>query len=199
MTSTWDATRGDLRLDYVHNGLAKVQISGGGRPALLLLLAQKTVAEEFWPENTSAGPVLVRGGYLIRSAQATGSRLALTGDTSRPATLTVWAPSQISAVTWYGRPVATTAHRTGSITGSVGGPAPVILPALGNWRFSFETPEAQPGYDDSSWTLADHPVTTSPTKPVTTPVLYADDYGFHTGFVWFRGHFTATGNETGMT
>ena len=73
VTSTWDATRGDLRLDYVHNGLAKVQITGGGRPALLLLLAQKTVAEEFWPESTSAGPVLVRGGYLVRGAQANGS------------------------------------------------------------------------------------------------------------------------------
>ena len=33
---------------------------------------------------------------------------------------------------------------------------------------------------------------------MTTPVLYADDYGFHTGFVWYRGHFTATGNETGI-
>jgi len=81
----------------------------------------------------------------------------------------------------------------------VAGPAPVSLPGLGNWRFSFETPEAQPGYDDGSWVLADHPVTTNPTKPVTTPVLYADDYGFHTGFVWYRGHFTATGNETGIT
>ncbi|HEY1515257.1 MAG TPA: beta-galactosidase [Solirubrobacteraceae bacterium] len=198
VTSRWDASRGDLRLDYVHNGLARVQITGGGRPSLLLLLAQKTVAEEFWPESTSAGPVLVRGTYLIRSAVATGSRLALTGDTSRPATLTVWAPPQISAVTWDGRPVATTAHRNGSLAGRVGGPAPVTLPALGHWRFSFETPEAQPGYDDSTWMLADHPVTTNPTKPVTTPVLYADDYGFHTGFVWYRGHFTATGNETGI-
>ncbi len=198
VTSTWDATRRDLRLDYVHSGLAKVRITGGGRPALLLLLAQKTVAEQFWPESSSAGPVLVRGSYLIRGAQATGSRLALTGDTSRPARLTVWAPPQISSVMWNGRPVATTARRNGSLTGSVGGPAPVTLPTLGSWRFRFETPEAQPGYDDSSWTLADHAVTTNPTKPVTTPVLYADDYGFHTGFVWYRGHFTATGNETGI-
>ena len=34
---------------------------------------------------------------------------------------------------------------------------------------------------------------------MTTPVLYADDYGFHHGFIWYRGHFTATGNETGIT
>ena len=56
VTSTWDSTRGDLRLDYVHNGLAEVQITGGGRPPLLLLLAQKTVAEEFWPETHVGGP-----------------------------------------------------------------------------------------------------------------------------------------------
>ena len=198
VTSTWDATRGDLRLDYVHDGLAEVQISGGGRPSLLLLLAQKTVAEEFWPETTSAGPALVRGSYLVRGAQARGSTLALTGDTSRAATLTVWAAPQISSITWNGRPVATRARRDGSLAGGVGGPAPVTLPALSGWRFAFETPEAQPGYDDSAWILADHPVTTNPTKPVTTPVLYADDYGFHTGFVWYRGHFTATGSETGI-
>jgi beta-galactosidase GanA len=30
------------------------------------------------------------------------------------------------------------------------------------------------------------------------PVLYADDYGFHHGDVWYRGHFTASGNETGI-
>jgi beta-galactosidase GanA len=198
VTSTWDSTRGDERLDYVHNGLAEVQISGGGRPALLLLLAQKSVAEEFWPEQTSAGPALVRGGYLIRGAQARGSTLALTGDTSRAAAVTVWAPPQISSTSWNGQSLSTSVRGDGSLAGSVGGPAPVTLPALSGWRFAFETPEAQPGFDDSGWVLADHSVTTNPTAPVTTPVLYADDYGFHTGFVWYRGHFTATGSETGI-
>ncbi len=199
VTSTWDSTRGDLRLDYVHTGLAEVQISGGGRSPLLLLLAQKSVAEQFWPESTSAGPALVRGSYLVRTAQARGSTLALTGDTSQAGTLSVWAPSGIDSITWNGRTVATTTRRGGSLAGSVGGAAPVTLPALAGWRFAFETPEAQPGYDDSNWVLADHSVTTNPTTPVTTPVLYADDYGFHTGFVWYRGHFTATGNETGIS
>jgi beta-galactosidase GanA len=198
VTTTWDSTRDDLRLDYTHNGLAKVQITGGGRPALLLLLAQKTVAEEFWPQSTSAGPALVRGTYLVRGAQADGPTLALTGDTSRAARLTVWAAPQIRSISWNGRPVATATDLDGSLAGSVGGPAPVSLPALTNWRFASETPEAQPGFDDSSWVLADHQVTTNPTTPVTTPVLYADDYGFHTGFVWYRGHFTATGKATSI-
>jgi beta-galactosidase GanA len=199
VASTWDPARGDLRLDYRHAGLAKVQISGGGRPPLLLLLAAKTVAEEFWPESTAAGPALVRGTYLVRGAAARGSTLVLTGDTSHPGQLTVWAPAALTTVTWDGRPVTTDTDRDGSVTGSVAGPAPVSLPALSNWRFEFETPEAQPGFDDSSWVLADHPVTTNPTKPVTTPVLFADDYGFHHGFIWYRGHFTATGKETGIT
>ena len=180
------------------DGLAEVQITGGGRPPLLLLLAQKTVAEEFWPEQTSAGRALVRGGYLVRCAQVRGSTLALSGDTSRAGALTVWAPPRISSISWNGQPLATSPRGDGSLAGSVGGPASVTLPALSGWRFAFETPEAQPGYDDSNWVLADHSVTTNPTTPVTTPVLYADDYGFHTGFVWYRGHFTATGSETGI-
>ena len=77
------------------------------------------------------------------------------------------------------------------------GPAPVSLPALTGWKFSSETPEAQPGFDDSSWTLADHPVSNASSP--STPVLYASDYGYDHGFVWYRGHFTATGNETGVT
>ncbi len=35
--------------------------------------------------------------------------------------------------------------------------------------------------------------TTNPTRPAAgQPVLYADDYGFHHGDVWYRGHFTGT-------
>jgi hypothetical protein len=44
VTTTFDPSTGDLRLDYVHNDLAEVQISGGGRPGLTLLLADTTTA-----------------------------------------------------------------------------------------------------------------------------------------------------------
>ena len=30
-------------------------------------------------------------------------------------------------------------------------------------------------------------------------MLFADDYGFHTGSTWYRGRFTGTGKETGIT
>ena len=64
----WDAARGDLRLDYVHDGLARVLISGGGRPPLTLLLADSDTASTFWRVDTARGPLLVRGAYLVRSA-----------------------------------------------------------------------------------------------------------------------------------
>jgi beta-galactosidase GanA len=197
--SAWDSSRGDLRLNYTHGGLAEVQISGGGRPPLVLLIAEKGIAENFWPESTSAGPVLVRGSYLVRTADSSGATLSLTGDTSSSGPITVWAPSSITALTWNGHSVSTTRGSDGALSGTLPGPAAVNLPALSGWHFRFETPEAQPFYNDSAWTLADHPTTTNPTPPVTTPVLYADDYGFHHGFIWYRGHFTATGSETGMT
>ena len=196
--STWDPVRGDLRLDYTHQGLAEVQITGGGTPPLLLLIADTNAAEGFWPESTSAGPALVSGGYLVRTAASYGPVLALTGDTSAAGPLTVWAPPGIKYVTWNGQPVSVTTSPDGSLQGNVRGPGQVSLPSLDNWRFSYETPEAQPGFDDSSWTLADHPVTTNGTA-ASTPALYASDYGYGHGFTWYRGHFTATGGETGVT
>jgi beta-galactosidase GanA len=195
--TTWDSARDQLRLDYALGGLAEVEVSGGGAPPMLVLLADTDTAEEFWPEATSAGSALVEGGYLVRTAAVYGSTLALTGDTSTAGPLSAWAPAGVTQLTWNGRPVATTTASDGSLQGSIPGPQPVTLPALTSWKFSSETPEAQPGFDDSSWTLADHPVSNASSP--STPVLYASDYGYDHGFVWYRGHFTATGGETGVT
>ncbi|MBO0804726.1 MAG: beta-galactosidase [Nocardiopsaceae bacterium] len=199
VTSTWDASRGDLRLDYVHNGLAEVEITGGGRPPLLLLIADTNTAENFWPEQTAAGPVLVEGGYLVRSATVRGGVLDLTGDISKAGKIRVWAGAGIRSVEWNGKPVATATGPDGSLTGTVPGPAPVHLPTLTNWKFAPEAPEAQPGFNDSDWTLADHPV--SNTSSPSTPVLYASDYGYDHGFTWYRGHFQggSGGSATGVT
>ena len=222
--ATWDASTGDLRLDYVLGGLQEVQITGGGRSSLLLLIADTNTAEDFWPGNG----VLVEGGYLIRSATVNGSVLALTGDTSAGGPLVVWAGTTARSVTWNGRPIQVSPGAAGSLSGTVPGPSAVSLPSLTNWRFAYETPEAQPGFDDSRWTLADHPSDPASaaalknaenttvvnsngsmlpkmpginTAPAATagPVLYANDYGYDHGFTWYRGHFTATGAETGVT
>jgi beta-galactosidase GanA len=198
-TAAYDPASGQLRLDYVHSGLTEVRVTGGGRPALTLLLADDATADTFWRQDTPAGPVLERGPELVRTAAVHGPVLTLTGDTSQPADLEVWAPAGVRAVTWNGRYVPTSRTGAGSLLAShpLPGPMPVTLPDLStvHWKYAGESPEADPSFDDASWQVADRTTTNSTTPPPAgEPVLTADDYGFHTGDVWYRGRFSgATG------
>jgi len=196
VVSSYDAATGDLRLDYAHNGLAEVQINGGNRPQLTLLLADDTTAGTFWRQDTAAGPVLERGPELVRTAAINGATLALTGDTKQAAQLQVWAPPQVQSVTWNGAALSTALQSDASRVGALSGALPITLPSLDNWRSAPESPEAAPGFDettDSSWLAADKTSTNSTTKPPAgEPVLTADDYGFHQGDVWYRGRYTGS-------
>lgn len=205
VASTYDQATGDLRLDYVHNGLAEVQISGGGRPPLTLLLADTTTADAFWRQDTAAGPVLEEGPELVRTATMDGPVLRLTGDTSAATTMRAWAPPRTRAVTWNGMPVALAMSRrrdpgSGVLSARLPGPAPISLPSTARWKYAPEPPEAQPSFDDSSWPLADKTTTNSTTKPPAgQPVLTADDYGFHQGDVWYRASYSGAGAATTLT
>ncbi len=195
---TWNATTGDLRLNYKHDGLTRVTVSGGGSRALLLLLADKPTAETFWTLNTASGPVLVRGTHLLRTATSHdgGKELALTGDNGTDPAIEVFTSAR--SVTWNGRGIHGALSSTGSQVGTVQTAAAVTLPALTDWKYQAESPEAQPGFDDSSWPVADKTSTYSVTGTGSLPVLYADDYGFHTGSTWYRGRFRASAAATGI-
>lgn len=220
VTSRYDATTGDLRLNYGHDGLAEVRISGGGRRDLDLLLADDTTAGTFWRQDTSAGPVLEQGPELVRTAQIVRTRpipwwrgkgadglgpaLHLTGDTGTATTLRVWAPPQVNAVNWNGTPVPTSRAKDGSLVArrNLTGPATVRLPDLSRtaWRTATGSPESQPSFDDSGWVTANKTTTNSTTKPPAGQVtLTADDYGFHQGDVWYRASYSGAGAATSLT
>ncbi|MGM1064064.1 beta-galactosidase [Saccharothrix sp. Mg75] len=182
---------GDLRLDYAHTGLARVLVTGGGRPPALLLLGTDEAVAEFWRLPTPAGPVLVRGTGLVRSAEVRGDRLHLRADTDRAGDVEVFAP--VSRLSVGGRSVPARRTGSGSLVARLAGPQPVELPALTSWRYRPEPPGAGTG-----WTTADKTTTASPIKPKTLPVLYSDEYGHHNGAVWYRGSFTATGAEASV-
>lgn len=59
-------------------------------------------------------------------------------------------------------------------------------------------PEILPTYSDAAWTVANHKTTVNPVQPDTPVVLYAGDYGYHTGNILWRAHFNATGEELGF-
>jgi beta-galactosidase GanA len=194
-TTSYDPATGDLRLSYTHDGLIRVRITAPDRPALTLLIADEETANTFWRVDSAAGPVLVRGPELVRTAKAVGPLLALTGDTTAPADLEVWGPPQTLLVTWNGAlvPAWPTSSHSLAARRQLPGPAPVTLPDLSKatWRYAAESPEAEPAFADTAWRTADLTATNSTTKPPAGQVvLTADDYGFHHGDVWYRGHFT---------
>ncbi|TQK11846.1 beta-galactosidase-like protein [Herbaspirillum sp. SJZ107] len=192
VTSAFDAARGDLKLGYTHDGLARVRITGGGRSPLLLLLADEKTSTRFWTADTGAGRMLQLGGALLRSARIEGGRLALSGDTTEDGILELWAPV-VTSVSFNGAPMATSAQPDGSLrTGTVKGPDAIRLPDLATlaWTRRMDSPEAQPGFDDSAWIRADHRGSAAQTWTLPErgqPTLAMSDYGFHHGDVWYRG------------
>ncbi|HEY7879791.1 MAG TPA: beta galactosidase jelly roll domain-containing protein, partial [Streptosporangiaceae bacterium] len=202
VTSSWDASTGDLRLNYPHQGLTRILVTpAGGRP-LLLLAADDTAAAVIWRTDTAAGPVLVSGPALVRTGTLRGAVLALTGDTSAATPLEVWAPRPVAAVWWNGRPVPVTRTASGSLASRapLSGPPAVPLPALASWKYATENPEAEPSFDDSGWIVASKTTSASATPvPAGQPVLFMDDYGFHYGDVWYRGSWSGTPGATSVT
>ncbi|WP_229259303.1 beta-galactosidase [Duganella aceris] len=197
--SAFDAAKGDLKLTYIHDGLARVRISGGGRAPLLLLLADEKTSFNMWRQDTARGAVLQMTPALVRSARYEGDRLALTGDTSQDAVLEVWGAAAGAAVSFNGEALALTAQADGSLkTGAVRGPDAIRLPDLAalRWSRKMDSPEAQPGFDDAAWIKADGRESAAQTwtgPERGQPTLSMSDYGFHHGDVWYRGRFKLSG------
>jgi beta-galactosidase GanA len=183
----FDQALGDLRLNYVHQGLIRVRITGGGRPPLTLLIGEEDVAASFWRE----GDVLARGPALLRSAAVRQRRLSLTGDTTARSLLELWGP-RVTSVQWNGRSVAGSWTASGSWLSHqpLPGPEPIMLPSLDRWKVSDASPEPAPEFDDEEWQRIDRRSTAATIKPPTgQPVLDMSAYGFHHGDVWYRGRF----------
>ncbi|MGW8060730.1 glycoside hydrolase family 35 protein [Streptomyces ziwulingensis] len=201
--AAWAYDHGELHVTVPlgENRLTRVRIrSGESDRTTLLLLADEAASLRLWPYETPSGHVLVHGPALLRDVALDGATIRLTGDTVEECGLEVWAPRGITDVTWNGEPVRTSVSRAHSLLATrrlPGVPEPVP-PALDGWRHRAENPESAPDYDDSGWRAADLRTSHSTTPvPDGQPVLFADDYGYHYGDVWYRGRLTgAAGLES---
>ncbi|KAL1986538.1 hypothetical protein VTN96DRAFT_6116 [Rasamsonia emersonii] len=177
---------------------------------LYIYLLDRNSAYDYWVLDLSgsnnystAESVIVKAGYLLRTAQIQGGNLQLTGDINRTTTVEVIsAPTNVSSVSFNGRRLPVQRQpSTGILTAEVEYKPPALhLPDLASldWKVVDSLPEIQPTYNDSRWTPASNTYTNNTTGwNLTTPTsLYASDYGYHTGSLLFRGWFTANGNET---
>ncbi|MBV2353809.1 beta-galactosidase [Streptomyces sp. J2-1] len=203
--AAWAYDRNEARISAPlgQGGLSRVLVQGGETDMpLLLLLADDATSLRLFPFDTPTGSVLVYGPKLVRHAEVRGSEVRLTGDLTDASEIEVWAPRGVTALVWNGQRQQTRITTSGSVmtTGQVPGAPEVALPALGGWRTRTENPEAGPGFDDSGWRRADRTTTYSTTAvPEGRPVLFADDYGFHYGDVWYRGSFADASGLTEVT
>ncbi|KAK3072346.1 hypothetical protein LTR53_006996 [Teratosphaeriaceae sp. CCFEE 6253] len=168
--------------------------------------------------------ILVKGPYLIRTASVENGIIALTGDYNGTSDLEIFAPagsrgtswsdgayshhswggSSNRKVTFNGKAIGVRSTRYGSLIGSLSAPNATIdtvqalVPSLADWKVADGLPERLEDYDDTGagWRQANKTSTQNPWKPQTYPVLYGDEYGFHTQNLLWRGHFT--GDATGV-
>ncbi|KAG6015584.1 hypothetical protein E4U54_003345 [Claviceps lovelessii] len=168
-------------------------------------------ASSFGTSLMNPEAVIVCGGYLIRSASIWRDTLFLRADFNASTALEVVSvPSGVTKLSVNGQPLKYTTTSRGSWLAYPDISIPQIsIPMLSDltWYKIDSLPEVNPFYDDSRWPTAfkkstDKPQATHDQSNATvfggtTPVsLYGSDYGFYTGTLLFRGHFTASGNET---
>ncbi|KAI8914847.1 beta galactosidase [Powellomyces hirtus] len=186
---------------WIPKGINVISVKGAGGKPLILIVADRDTAYTFWRTETPQGPVIVRGGYLLRGATVASSGVRLSLDISASSQVEVFGPQRRNL---HINDVQVSKESTpwGSVitTREIRGPAAIKLPSL-RWQTMRESPEINPAFDDSTWMTANKTKTLNPVQPPAgAPVLYADDYGFHKGHILYRGQFTSNGkNESGIS
>ncbi|KAF1840936.1 glycoside hydrolase family 35 protein [Cucurbitaria berberidis CBS 394.84] len=200
------STRGYTLLNFKADGTRKVAKVGVESNFVYVYMLDRNEAYNYWAvdqaAHDSSNPVILKAGYLTRTAKVTGDTLDLTGDlnATTPIEILGGAPASLSKLTFNGNEVDFKVSKADVVTANIDYPKPKFtVPQLSEleWKYIDSLPEIQSSYDDSKWTKAELKKTFNSLRALTTPVsLYSSDYGYHTGTLLYRGTFTATGNET---
>jgi FtsP/CotA-like multicopper oxidase with cupredoxin domain len=87
--------------------------------------------------------------------------------------------------------------------------ADIHLPEINGWRRHSDDDETQAAFNDHAWPqlIANRAFDSDDGSHIGAPIARGssnkffglDDYGFHHGAVWYRGHFVASGHERSFT
>lgn len=126
-----------------------------------------------------------------------GSSISFKGDINATTSLEIigGAPKTLETLLFNGKSLDFEQDKHGVVTATVPFDLPSFkLPCLSQlpWKYVDSLPEIQADYSDDDWTDADLEETYNIANPLRTPTsLYGGDYGYHTGSLVFRGHFSA--------
>jgi Beta-galactosidase, domain 3 len=132
--------------------------------------------------------ILVGGPYFVRSANISGSELALKGDLNTGVRLIVIAPSSIRSITWNGEEVASDISAASELSSQgcfigylrtrqlLTG---INVPSLKGWKYADSLPEIAQDFSDDYWIMANHTTSNIPYPPYYGDgrILYGCDYG----------------------
>ncbi|KAF4979813.1 hypothetical protein FZEAL_4055 [Fusarium zealandicum] len=144
--------------------------------------------------------VIINGPYLVRSVAVQGSKLVVHADfnTSTPLEV-IGAPKAVTRLVLNNKEYRYQRSRLGNWISKLDTDFPSVkTPSLTSldWHFVDSLPEIKKDYKDAQWPTADQTTTNNTRIPLQNSVsLYASDYGFHSGALIYRGHFTASGSE----
>jgi hypothetical protein len=202
------ATRGYTLINWDVTAERKVVRVGVSAPYIYVYLLDRNSAYNYWSidqaPHDNSNAIILKAGYLVRTAKVSGTTLALTGDlntTTTPLEI-LGGASNITALTFNGETFPFNTSQAGTITSTLTYSTPDIkVPSLSSlsWKYLDTLPELSSTYSDADWTAADLKSTYNSLRPLDTPTsLYSSDYGYHTGTLLYRGHFTATGTEKSL-
>ena len=148
--------------------------------------------------------LIINGGYLIRHIAVEKSKLSIRADFNMTSPLEIiGAPEGTSSLLINGKETPYTKSKLGNWLVSPAVAIPKVkVPDLKSldWKYIDSLPEIRKEYDDAKWPNADLKETFNSKWPLNNSVsLYGGDYGFHSGAMLFRGHFTADGSEEKFT
>lgn len=172
---------------------------------VVVYILDRNSAYNYWTLPLSGGSdVIVKAGYLMRTASESYGTLSLVGDFNQTTSVEVIGAPSFSRLSINGKGCETSENRkTGVYSATVRFSKPKVnLPSLSSakWYQIDSLPELKSSYSDAEWTAADHKTTNNThVKPLLTPTcLFSSDYGYHTGSVIYRGHFTSNGGESSL-
>jgi hypothetical protein len=141
----------------------------------------------------------------MRTAIVEGDSMFITGDLNATTTIQILggAPERLSKLHFNGKDVKFRQDADGVVTAAVDfARYKIKMPQLSQlpWKVIDSLPEIQSSYSDSKWTPASNTKTPNTAVKLRTPTsLFASDYGYHLGYMLFRGSFKATGGEKTLT
>ncbi|KAI0379117.1 glycoside hydrolase family 35 protein [Hypomontagnella monticulosa] len=188
---------GLVTMAWSTDSMRKIIVRLGGFHIYIL---DRNSAYNYWvTEINKTSSLIVSGPYLVRSASIDGDAISLSADFNRSTVIEViGAPRGVNALK-VNEEKMDFKIEDGRIVTNISYKAPSLkLPSLSelSWAYVDSLPEIKADYDDSVWVAGDHQSTNNSYQSLQTPTsLFAGDYGFHTGVLLFRGHFTAKGTE----